>query len=334
MNVASRRQRRRVSFRVLATAASLALVSTGCGGAGSVETRELPLNEDFSECAGFTMNDEVATIDCPEGELRVLVAQPEVSPVHVVPFRVESKQQTLAVTAEARAQKAGGGTWGIGCLASEPGEGGRGYLLLVSNEGAAALLRMDVQSEEGGRFAQRFTPLSEQEDVVHEASKRHKLEIRCAKGDTGTVSIEGDVDGQIVVTAEDTPGIAPFTGAVSVVLAEQPGTDIRFDDVNVEGTPEIAREKPHGDQEARIALVRATAEKTPTPYGEVTSVFCQSESPSCVVTYSAPACQNWSVENVNGVDVATPQEFPDETWVGAHGTYSEDNPDTIGCAVG
>ena len=55
------------------------------------------------------MNDAVATIDCPQGELRVLVAQPEVSPVHFVPFRVEKKQQTLAVSAEARAEKAGGG---------------------------------------------------------------------------------------------------------------------------------------------------------------------------------------------------------------------------------
>ena len=329
MNAAS--QRRRVSFCVLVTAASLALVSTGCGGAGSVETNELPLNEDFSECGGFTMNDEVATIDCPEGELRVLVARPEISAVHVVPFRVESKQQTLAVTAEARAQKAGGGTWGIGCLASEPGEGGRGYLLVVGNQGAAALLRMDVQSEEGGRFAQRFTPLSEQEDVVHEASTRHMLQIRCAKADSGKVTIRGYVGGRSVLSAEDAPGIAPFTGAVSIVLAKQPGTDIRFDNVNVEGTPEIKREEPHGDQDARIEVVRATAEKTPTPYGAVISVFCQNENHSCVVTYSAPACQFWSVENVNGVDVATPEE---EVSVGGRGTYSEDDPDGIGCAAG
>ena len=157
------------------------------------------------------------------------------------------------------------------------------------------------------------------------------LTFRCAKSEAGTVRIRGSVDGGSAVSVEDTPGIAPFTGAVSVVLAEQPGTDIRFDNVNVEGTPEVVRQEPHGDQDARIALVRATAEKTPTPYGEVTSVFCQSENSDCVVTYSAPACTFWSVENVNGVDVATPEE---DTIVGGRGQFSEDNPDGIGCGAG
>lgn len=141
--------------------------------------------------------------------------------------------------------------------------------------------------------------------------------------------IRGSVDGGSAVSVEDTPGIAPFTGAVSVVLAEQPGTDIRFDNVNVEGTPEVVRQEPHGDQDARIALVRATAEKTPTPYGEVTSVFCQSENSDCVVTYSAPACTFWSVENVNGVDVATPEE---DTIVGGAGNSARTIQTALGVA--
>jgi hypothetical protein len=314
-----------------AFAASFVLVFTGCGGAVSgVETNELPLKQDFSDCGGFTMNDEVATIDCPAGELRVLVEQPDVSPTHFVPFRADANQETLAVSAEARAQKAGGGAWGIGCLASEPNEGGRGYLLLVSEEGAAALMRLDVESQEGDRFAQRFTPLSGQEHVVRGASMRHALQLQCAKGDAGAVRIRGAIDGDEALTADDAQGIGPFTGAVSVVLAEEPGTDIRFDELAVAGTPAIERGSPVGDQAERIALVRAAADKQ-TANGRVTSVFCESENNGCVVTYvveyAAPDCQFWVIENVGGADVAK----PDGPLTEGHGTYDEDDPDTIGC---
>jgi hypothetical protein len=197
---------------------------------------------------------------------------------------------------------------------------------------------MDVESKEGDRFAQRFTPISSQEADVEEVSARHVLQIRCAELETGTVRIRGSVDGGTPLTAVDAPGLGPFTGAVAIVLAERPGTDIRFDDLDVDGTPAVTREEPLGDQEARIALVRATAEKTGT-YGEVTWVFCQRENAGCVVTYSElpdfsldDTCQFWHVENVNGTDVATPDD--EEPLAGAHGTYSEDNPDGIGCAAG
>ena len=334
MNVASRRRRCRISSLLLAFPASFVLVFTGCGGAvGGVETNELPLKQDFSECGGFTMNDEVATIDCPAGELRVLVEQPDVSPTHFVPFRADANQQTLAVSAEARAQKAGGGAWGIGCIASEPDEGGRGYLLLVSDEGAAALLRFDVESQEGDRYAQRFTPLSQQENAIRETRTRHTLQFRCAKEDAGTVHVRAGIDGGRALTADDTPGMGPFTGAVLLVLAQQPDTDIRFDKLTVDGTPVIERGTAVSDQEGRIALVRAAAGKQ-RANGRVTSVFCQSKNSGCVVTfkveYSAPDCQFWVVESVNGVDVAKPDGPLSE----GQGTYDEDNPDAIGCDYG
>lgn len=291
------------------------------------------MKEDFSECGDYTMNDEVATIDCPRGELRVRVAKPEVSPAHFVPFRAETKQQTLDVSAKARAQRAVGGAWGIGCLASDPGEGGRGYLMLVGDAGAGSLLRLDVESEEGSRFAQRFSALDDVENVIDSPRTPHTLQIRCTKTGSGSVSIRGYVDGRSMLSAEDTPGVAPFTGAVSVVLAKTPGTDVRFDDLHVTGIPQIKREVAHGDQKARIALVRATAKKEPKLYGEVISVFCQSENAGCVVTYSSPACQFWFVENVNGTDIATPSE-DEQPMVGGRGIYSEADPDSIRCSAG
>ena len=84
-----------ISFTATVLAVALA---AGCGGGGGLEPpRDLSLREDFSECSGFTMNDEVATVDCPEGELRVLVEQPQASPSHFVPFRAETTQRSLDV---------------------------------------------------------------------------------------------------------------------------------------------------------------------------------------------------------------------------------------------
>jgi len=343
MNFASRRIRLHVLCSVLASAASLALVAASCGGDGTIVSNELPLKQEFSECLGFSMNDEVATVDCPDGELRLLVKQPEVSPIHFVPFRFDKRQQTLVVSAEARVHEVQGEAWGIGCLASKPGEGGRGYLLAVVAQGAAGLVRFEFGSVEGDQ--NKFATLPAPEVDVKEPSARHMLRIRCTKTDAGAVRVHGSVDNGKALIAVDDPGIGPFTGAVAIAFAEKPGTDTRFDNLNVDGTPEAAREDtpaprevPRGDQEARIELVRATAAKT-TRYGEVTSVFCQSEYAGCVVTYSEipesshdDSCQMWYVENVNGKDVATPEkEDPIE---GGHGTYSEDNPNVIGCKAG
>jgi hypothetical protein len=309
------------------------LLATGCGG-GSAEATELPLREDFADCERFSMNDEVATVDCPQGELRVLVAQPEVSPSHFVPFRFDTKQQGLTVSAEAHAPVAGG-AWGIGCLASARGEAGRGYLFLVTGGGDGALMRLDAAAGEAtdGRVPQQFDVLSSRRHFIQSPAARHTFRVSCATAAAGTVRLRGTVDGRRPLLAEDDDGIAPFTAASSVVLTDQPGTDVRFDEVSVEGTQAIEPETAAIDQAGRIALVQAAAGKQ-TANGRVTSVFCQSESSGCVVTfkveYSAPDCQFWVVKRVDGVDVAKPDGPIRE----GHGTYDEDDPDAIGCAYG
>ena len=65
-----------------------ALAAAGCG--RSVNVGSLPLAQTFDDCSdGFSMNDEVATVECTGGRLRILVSKPEVSPIHQVPFRFE-----------------------------------------------------------------------------------------------------------------------------------------------------------------------------------------------------------------------------------------------------
>jgi hypothetical protein len=63
--------------------------TASCAG---VDVGQLPLREEFSSCGGgFTISDEVATIDCPDGELRILVSKPKLSPIHLAPLRFDAK---------------------------------------------------------------------------------------------------------------------------------------------------------------------------------------------------------------------------------------------------
>jgi hypothetical protein len=225
-------------FAVAAGAAAvavLALLTVGCGG---VDASQLPLTNDFADCDGlFTMNDEVATVDCRSGGLRVLVSQPERSPMHIVPLRFDARPARLVVSANARGVLAGG-VWGVGCLASEPGDQGRGYALVIGADGEAAILRIDlVPAAEGeeGRFPAQLEALVEHgSGFVPKPSGPHVLRIECARKGAGAVEVNGSIDGGRLLKATDARGIAPFTGAFPLVITDRPGTDVRFDDVRAD----------------------------------------------------------------------------------------------------
>jgi hypothetical protein len=210
--------------------AGLALLATGCGG---VEKAEFPLHEDFTECGGYTMNNAVANVDCPNGELRILVSQPEVSPIHLVPLRFESKSDSLVVSADVRAPVPGG-YWGIGCLASGPDEPGRGYALLMGGRGEAGIVRMDARGEgEEGRPQTQLNRLSVKKRFVLRPASRHKVQIRCSTNAEGVIRIRASADGG-EIDAADRRGLAPFRAAIPIVVTDRPNTDVRFDNVTVD----------------------------------------------------------------------------------------------------
>jgi hypothetical protein len=93
------------------------------------------------------------------------------------------------------------------------------------------------------------------------------------------------------------------------------------------GRKPVATAQPAvSDQRGRIAVVSLAARRT--KYAHVDLVMCSRGPESlCVVTYAGPACQRWTVENVNGVDKARRLGEPED---GGHGTYSEEH-DSIGC---
>ena len=225
----SRHARCSVGAFVVAMVAALA---AGC--VGTVEVAELPLQHDFEECNDFTMNDEVATVDCPKGELRILVSLPGRSPVHFVPLRFDPSAESLVVSADVRAPTPGLG-WGVGCLASGLGKPGRGYALLLGAAGDAGILRMDFPGEgapQEGRHAQVLEIIAEREDVpVLEPSRGHRLRLRCTEQPGGTVRLRASVDGGAPISVTDENGIAPFTAAFPFVMTDRPDTDVRFDNL-------------------------------------------------------------------------------------------------------
>jgi hypothetical protein len=116
-------------------------------------------------------------------------------------------------------------------------------------------------------------------------------------------------------------GAGLIVGWASLMVALGAGEDA--------GRKPVATAPPvASDQRGRIVLVSAAAWRT--KYAHVDIVMCNKGSESlCVVTYAGPACQRWTVENVNGIDKARPLGEPED---GGHGTYSEER-DSIGCFV-
>jgi hypothetical protein len=99
--------------------------------------------------------------------------------------------------------------------------------------------------------------------------------------------------------------------------------DVESDSTEVRGSP------AKSDQQGRVSLVtQATLKRPRNRFGPVISVYCGKSNDSlCVVTYDAPACQLWVVENVDDVDAARPFETPSE---GGFGTYDESRGE-VGC---
>jgi len=97
-------------------------------------------------------------------------------------------------------------------------------------------------------------------------------------------------------------------------------------------TQEVKRRPAIGNQSERTSLVtQALLKRRTTRFGPAIWVMCEKSSEArCAVTYDAPACQWWVVENVNGVDKARPDGPPSE---GGRGTYDEES-DSIGCSWG
>jgi hypothetical protein len=210
------------------TALAAVAVPAACG--SSVASSSLPLEQDFADCGGFGMNDEIATVDCPEGELRIVVSMPAVSPMHLVPLRFDERPRTLRVTGAARATS-GRAAWGLGCLASEPGEASRGYVLVMDDEGSLAILRIEGSKAADGRQATELGALATRRRAIRRPAARHSLGLTCATNGAGRAALEGAVDGRRLLATSDRSGFATYTAALPFVVAERPGTEVRFDDV-------------------------------------------------------------------------------------------------------
>jgi hypothetical protein len=212
---------------VATAAAGLALLAVACGGSAA---SGLPVRDSFDRCDGFTNNNETATIDCPNGELRILVSHPEDSPIQIVPFRFDPPVGNLAVEADMR-RATGSSANGLGCAVTEPDKPGRGYLFVIVHgdrklEGTASILRMDVN--DSGTM-QILRPLGHKRKVA--LGEAHHLRDLCENAVGGSARLAMYVDGKLVVTARDPVAMGPFTAALASVIASAPDTTVIFDNV-------------------------------------------------------------------------------------------------------
>jgi hypothetical protein len=210
----------RLGTALIALVGAAALAAAGCGGE-SVKAQSLPLDEKFDDCdAGFSMNDEVSTVECTGGRLRILVAKPEISALHYVPFRFDPSVTGLSVRSTVRLQK-GRGYFGIGCDASTIGEGARGYLFVLQSDlDAAAILRLDETATLPWIAFRRL-------DV--DPARPHRLEATCTPAANGATALRLAVDDRVVLEKVDEEGIGPFRTALAAVIAHAPGTEVRLD---------------------------------------------------------------------------------------------------------
>ena len=229
---------KRTGRRAVVTAILVAAVaSAGCG--GGVAIGSLPIRNDFTECDGFSMNDEIATVDCPDSRLRILVSKPALSPVHFVPFRFDGAAEGLAVEAAVRSTH-GSSAHGLGCDTTGPGMPSRGYLFVIGSgtrelDGVASIVKLDAAEGEAedGRFSQTLETLGFKRGAVT-GDGAHQVRAVCKQAADGSVRLTMFVDGREVVRAHDKGGIGPFSAALAVMIAAVPDSEVVLDDLHVE----------------------------------------------------------------------------------------------------
>jgi hypothetical protein len=117
-------------------------------------------------------------------------------------------------------------------------------------------------------------------------------------------------------------GIACLVGVAFLLAAFAASTSEEAPDA----TPALSGGPAVSDRAGRTVLVMTAVHARTSHFGRVVRVRCGVESDSlCAVTYGWPACQLWTVRNVNGHDVARPLDKPSE---GGYGTFNGRN---VGC---
>jgi hypothetical protein len=214
-----------------AASVGVALLAAGCGGP-KAKTDKLPLRKDFTDCGAFTANDEVASVSCRNGELRILVSKPEAAPIQLVPFRFDPSADVLTVEGDLR-RATGTSIHGLGCLVTAPGKPGRGYLFVIFRgdpklEGAAAILRLDLSPDQSEQSAQGLRLKRK----AASPGRSHRLRAVCENSGSGSVQLAMFVDGKVVVRARDR-AMGSFKAAFASVIASSE-SEVIFDNITAD----------------------------------------------------------------------------------------------------
>jgi hypothetical protein len=227
---------------VLAALILPSILLSGCGGGSAggstVLRKQLPISDDFSgDCLWADDSSGGAVVGCRNGAYRILAKQPSVNYHQVVPTRFRSANDIIV---ESDATLAALPTlrdrdyvyYGVDCLASAVGEPDRGYVFVMKPDGVAGVLRFDETASELKPFY--LKDLASSAPNPQFAGRGTRLRIHAECDSTGpTTRLVMKVNGQVVVSTVDDVEFGGFQAAGFDVFTTVPGTDVRYDNVEL-----------------------------------------------------------------------------------------------------
>ena len=222
---------------VAALCSGFALLTVGCE--GEVRRSGLPIQDDFSgDCDWSDDEDENVSLGCTGGEYRVLFKSTEKMIEHLIPRRSEEAVNAVSVEADATLRAFPDASendyefHGVGCWVSPARAPGQGYLFLVNPEKEAlAIIKMDETAPAEQGFLKVL--LDEESEAVPSIGEKIRVRGEC-RATEDRVNLTMFLEGEQVGSATDAPGFRGFAAFGFLVLATQPGTDIRYDNFTAE----------------------------------------------------------------------------------------------------
>ena len=183
-------------------------------------------SEDFSDGCGVWPNPESPGVQflC-EGANYAFVVERARIPWHSV-IEIEPPSAALSVEADAALvapETAGEAYYGVSCWASDD----LGYSFTISPAGGFVITRLDVTGA-----STRFLALGETPRAVPGVGKWNRIRGECTANPDAT-RLALYVNGYRVAAARDRSNARLFRKVGFYVLASEPGTDVRFDNVLV-----------------------------------------------------------------------------------------------------
>jgi hypothetical protein len=225
---------RRISWLFALTA--LVAAAVGCS-TKEVARSDLPIESDFSECEGWsTDDDEHILLSCEEGQYRVLYRDVSEQIHDYMVRRTAAKVDSVGIEADITFRNEPGTSGkrflaaGLMCLISGVGEPSKGYWFALDPERDGAILRVDETNKNlQGQFF--LEPLVDEPalSAVKEVGQANHVRAECRRSQSGGADLSMWVNGVRVADKHDPTGVFGYEAFGFSTAATESGTEFRFD---------------------------------------------------------------------------------------------------------